>query len=312
MTGELLDADPRRRLVDAIVSGRWGLLLLFPSTTDDEWRKLVTTIRLVVPKQHKDALNVRGPQLAAWLEVCGFTRAAIARAVFGRQTGLRRPTTAEAIARTSWDHDHELHEEYRKQGLTDLQIDQRIYRRLRGSEARASAAVRMKERRYWKRIEGLNEDLATPSQSEPLSHALTMLFRALADQNDAAVRRHAIAAKVACLRASLCSPIDAAAGGEAAAGLPETIVSGRWGVVPVFPWTTDPDIRALVKKIRDMIRAPRNDIAQPDRATGNPVESEPLSAALTKLFQALPDHDNAAFRRHAVATMAPLIRVPVP
>src|SRR5262245_42434895 len=35
-TGELLDAvlDPRRKFVDAVASGRWGLLPIFPWITD--------------------------------------------------------------------------------------------------------------------------------------------------------------------------------------------------------------------------------------------------------------------------------------
>jgi len=146
-SGELLDPDPRRRCVEAIVSGRWGVVPIFPWTTNRQIKARVVNMRPVIRKQHRDALVNRHAQLVGWLEAIGFDRPTIAHAVFGRTTGLRRPTQATAIARTPERRERELYEEYRGLGLTHSQIQQKVYRRLQGSEAVASAAVRMTDRR---------------------------------------------------------------------------------------------------------------------------------------------------------------------
>src|SRR5262245_5412912 len=41
-TGELLDPEPRRRVVEAIASGNWGILPVFAWTTDREIHAYVT------------------------------------------------------------------------------------------------------------------------------------------------------------------------------------------------------------------------------------------------------------------------------
>src|SRR5262245_36604775 len=192
-TGELLNPDPRRRFVDAIASGRWGVVPVFSWTTNPQIKALIKKIRSVIRKQHQDALVNRHVQLVRWLEATGFDRPTIARAVFGRRTGLRRRTKAAVIARTLERRENQLYEEYRGLGLTAKQVERRIYRRLRGSEAPASAAVRMAEQRYVTRLTGLNKNLAAPLHAEPVSHALTMLFRALPDKNGATVSQLAIA-----------------------------------------------------------------------------------------------------------------------
>src|SRR5712692_5272811 len=119
-----------------------------------------------------------------------------------RRSGLRRPTTEEAIARTREDRESQLFQEFSGLGLTPRQAAQRVYKRLRGSEAPASASVRMTEQRYVKRVKRLNKDLATPVQSEPLSHALTMLYRALLDEDNTAMRGRAVAVRDAFVRTS--------------------------------------------------------------------------------------------------------------
>src|SRR5439155_877314 len=92
-TSELVDPDPRWDPVDAMASGRWGVVPIFPWTTNQQIRATIKNLRPVIRKEHKDALvGRRNVQLARWLETIGFERPTIARAVFGRRTGLRRPT----------------------------------------------------------------------------------------------------------------------------------------------------------------------------------------------------------------------------
>ena len=76
------------------------------------------------------------------------------------------------------------------------------------------------------------------------------------------------------------------------------ILSSQWGVVPVFGWTTDPKIRAVVTRIRTMMRS--NPL---DPATAR-IPVEPLSDALITLLRTLAEPDDAAVRRAALGARA--------
>src|SRR5262249_45097042 len=184
---------------------------------------------------------------AIWLKCCGFDRATIARVVYERASGLRRATKAEAIARISEAREHELYLEYRRKGVPERRISALVLRKLRGSEPRATASVRMAEHRYLEGLEHLNQSLAVPIQSDPLSHALTILFRDLPITDAAVMRRHADAVHTALMGATkgpdgtLVAPPHAVA---------EAILAGRWGLVRLFPWTTIPETAEAIKQIR--------------------------------------------------------------
>src|SRR5262249_28344059 len=196
---DLVDPDPRRRVVDALASGRWGIVGVFAWTTEREIQAHARKIRRAVAKQHRDAETVQRAQLARWLEDCGFGRAEIAMAVWGRTTGLRRPSRAKAIQRISEEDERRQLAELQAQGLSRRAAENRLLCRARGSEAAAVAAVRMAEIRYVRALEALNRDLSAPRAAEPRAHALTLLFRAVADGDDADVRRHAAAVRQAFL-----------------------------------------------------------------------------------------------------------------
>ncbi len=242
-TGEVLDPDPRRWISDAVAAGQWGVLLVTPLTTNRQIRDTIRRIRKVVPKRHQDAL-VRSPaQLVQWLDT-HFKRPAIARAVFGRKTGLRRPTKAQAIAGVSSDRESKLYEQLKAAGLTPREAEQRVYRLLRGSEAPATAAIRMKQRRYAEDLERLTTDLAHPVKLEPLSYALTILFRALPNVKEAEVRQ---------LGRAVCGSFHRAFK-AASSKTRRAKAAGPWAIVPIFPWTTYPEIRRWVGRVRKAIR----------------------------------------------------------
>jgi hypothetical protein len=185
----LVDPDPRRRVVEAMGSGRWGLILVFPWTTAAEIQAQRKAIRKVVGKRHHDAQEEHRAQRADWLEGCGFSRPQVAKAVWGRWHGLRRPTQAEAIRALPEERERQLIEQATEQGLSHNQAEQQLLRQARGSEAPASAMVRMAEARETARVKQLNQDLVTPVVAEPLSAAVTALVRALDDrESDSEVR----------------------------------------------------------------------------------------------------------------------------
>src|SRR5262249_15885815 len=154
---------------------------------------------------------------------------------------------------TPESHEDELYRNYRALGLTPKQIEQKILKALRGSEAPASAAVRMTERRYVKRVECLNEDLASPVQSEPLSHALTLLFRALPDEDTVWVGVHTVAVRDAFEDAVPQGAIAERRDADPQHDRLEAILCGRWAILRVFPWTTILEIRTSIKALRTMV-----------------------------------------------------------
>jgi hypothetical protein len=184
--GALVNPTPARALADAIMSGRWGVLPIFAWTTNQEIRIGLQRIRRMVRKQHQNAETARRAQLARWLESCnlGFSRPAIAGAVWGRRRGLRRPSRAQAIAQLPEKVERAWYQAYLAQGRSPQQAERLTTKRARGSEAPASATVRMAEHRYEQDLERLNATLASPVSSEPVSAALTMLYRA--DRQDVA------------------------------------------------------------------------------------------------------------------------------
>lgn len=197
--GALLDPDPRRPIVGTIAAGRWSVVPIFPWTTDAEIRHAVSRIRRAIGKQHRDAENERRAQLCRWLEACGVPSSEIARTVWGRRDGLARPSRSEAIRHIPEVRERELLEEYLRQGLSRDAAEQRVYRRLRGSEAKAVAAMRAAKARYVRATERLNVDLETPLHADPRGYALTMLMRAVADENSELVLRWAREVKQAFL-----------------------------------------------------------------------------------------------------------------
>jgi hypothetical protein len=304
-SGELLDPDRRRRFSDAIAAGRWGLLAIFPWTTNAQIRAAIKRIRSIIPKQHQDALINHHAHLVRWLEACGFGRPAIARAVFKRRSGLRRPSKTQAIARTREDRESQLYEEYQALGLTPKEVERRVYRRLRGSEPLASASVRMTQKRYVNRVSHLNQDLATPVQSEPLSYALTMLYRALLHEDSAAIRNHVVTVRDAFVTTFRRSRPMSRRRERLSEREPSQIIgSAPWGIVTMYPWTPDPEIRASVKKVRALLQEPYSQNSSAAAAAARPASFEPLSDALISLFRALSDPDDIAVRRYAANAWA--------
>jgi len=184
--GALVNPTPARKVADAVMSGRWGVLPIFAWTTERETRPAIQRIRRVVRKQQQDAETARRAQLARWLEDCGlgFSRPAIAAAVWNRRRGLRRSSKAQAIAQLPEKVERAWYQAYLAQGRSPQQAERLTSKRARGSEALASATVRMAERRYEQDLDRLNAALASPASSEPVSAALTMLYRA--DRHDPA------------------------------------------------------------------------------------------------------------------------------
>lgn len=184
---ELVDPNPRLRAFDATIAGRFGLIPLFPWTTHQQIIAAERRIRRAIGRQHSDRENTRRVQLAVWLSDQDVPIPQIARQVWGRRHGLSRPSRAAAAQNVDDDAEHE--EEARRMrrlmagGLDYRAAEQRFLRRLRGSEPKASAAIRMAIRRYKKEreaidaaVRAINTAARAPQQQEPLAAAVRMIL----------------------------------------------------------------------------------------------------------------------------------------
>lgn len=218
---ELVDPDPRRKPVYAILTGRFGLIPVFPWTTIQEIEKRARQVRRSIGKKHMDLLEESSGLIASWLETHNnrgswvgpsrssrttvspgpkLPRGEIASAVWGRKTGLTRPTKEEAIDGISVEQEEDLFQHYLKEGLSRKEVDRRVYRRLRGTETPAAAQVRMALKRLGQQQRQFRKDLQNPRKADPLGHSLTLLLQeASADSSNLI----SIKKKAAVLRALL-------------------------------------------------------------------------------------------------------------
>jgi hypothetical protein len=179
------DLDPRWEPSFAILTGQWGVIPVFPWTTVEDIKHQRKQIKEATGKVHKDTKEQRRLALIAdWMELHLAEgekpppRREIASVVWGRKTDLRRPSKANAVRRFRISGEEELIRRYKeKMGMTHLQAEKRFYRRARGTEAKAAAAVRMAVKRQEEAREEFMRRLQSPKQTDPLGYALTLLLR---------------------------------------------------------------------------------------------------------------------------------------
>jgi hypothetical protein len=180
---ELVRPDPRRRKVDAIASGRWSVVTIFPWTTEQEIRATITQARGKLRRQHHDrAVQQRRVQQASWLSSCGIQGPEIAKAVWKRHGGLQRLPKSCVTSAMSYDAEERLLRKHLERGHSYHEAEQLVLKRARGSEAPATVAIRVASERYFKERTKLNVDLQAPRIVDARSHALTLLFRAVSEQ----------------------------------------------------------------------------------------------------------------------------------
>jgi hypothetical protein len=174
---DLISPDPRRHTVLAIQSGGWGLVRVFPWTRTAEVLSQTRAIRRAIGKEHRDA-DIRRATTAGWLNMNGVPRRDIARALWRRTTGLRRPTTGQAIKNLSEEDEAKLVGRFLRKGLSYQEAERRALRAARGSEAAAVAVVRQTERRRRSSDRRLTEALLAPRAHDSLAFLVTQIIQA--------------------------------------------------------------------------------------------------------------------------------------
>ncbi len=179
---ELVESDSRREVVFCILTGRWGVIPVFPWTRAQDISTSAAKIRQSIRKVHKDAEGRRRAMIAAWIRMHPSSqgrapRAEIAAAVWGRKDGLRRPSRAQAIRKLSEEQEAELLARFNKEGRSRKEAERLVYKRARGSEAPAVSMVRAAESRLEREQKEFYDALQSPKQSDRTAYFLTMLLR---------------------------------------------------------------------------------------------------------------------------------------
>jgi hypothetical protein len=179
---ELVESDSWREVVFCILTGRWGVIPVFPWTRAQDISKSAAKIRQSIKKVHKDAEGRRQAMIATWIRMHPSSRgraprAEIAAAVWGRKDGLRRPSRSAAIRRLSVEQEAELLRRFTEEGLSRKEAELQVYKRAQGSEAPAVRMVRAAESRLEREQTEFNDALQSPKQSDKTAYFLTMLLR---------------------------------------------------------------------------------------------------------------------------------------
>ena len=211
---ELLCSPLRVKRYIATMTGRWGMIPVYPWTTAKEVRHRLKEIQQSIGKEHQDFKAYRQALIAKWLEDSYIStrtgaapsRSEVATVVWDRNDGLNRPSKEEAIADLSEEREAELIRRHTKKGKTYRQAERLAYKSARGTESRAAAAVRMALHRLPAGLgdtDKVNTDLR---RTDKLGLAITKLLRLLPTSESSPCDLEAIRVRAANLGNLLLSP----------------------------------------------------------------------------------------------------------
>jgi hypothetical protein len=161
-----------------VLTGRWGLLPVFPWTTDAELLAGARRVRTRIGKRHRDAVTHERAVLSPWLETNGIPRREIPQLLGWRDGGASRPTVTEALEDLSFEQEEATLRGLMKRGLSYPEANRRMRRQLRGTEAPAAGKIRKMQWRFdaWRRA--AEAALDTPTSADPVSFAVTRVLHA--------------------------------------------------------------------------------------------------------------------------------------
>jgi hypothetical protein len=186
-TEELLSTPLYQETNAAQMSGRWGVIPVYPWTTEKETKTKLKQVQRVIGKKYIDFGTIRRAQIANWLDEnfrstrtgAPPMRSETAAIVWGRRKGLNRQSKEEAIAGLPEEREGELLARYLRKGMTRSQAERQVYKSARGSESPASAMVRMALQRQRARKLEAKKLSIDPARTEKVGLAITLLLREL-------------------------------------------------------------------------------------------------------------------------------------
>ena len=206
LSDELLSSSLWQKKEIATMTGRWGVIPVYPWTTEKDVNRQTKQIQKAIGKQYTNPTAYRLTLIAKWLSDSYLSTRThkppklrdIAAAVWERKKGLNRPSKAQAIANLSEGREVELMRAYIAKGKTRLEAERLIYQRVRGNESAAAAQVRTALGRLRKEQDNLKNVISDPQKTDTLGLAITMLLRELpasasSPQDLKAIRAKAVA-----------------------------------------------------------------------------------------------------------------------
>ncbi len=191
--GAVGEPAPYKKVINAVHAGRWGLVPVFPSTTEAEVQKHLRRIRKVIGKVHQPTPEARRGRIALWLILHpgenGQPRPLeeIAAAVWHRtqKPDLRRRYRDPEKA---FEQEQALYRKYQAQGLPPAEISRRVAQELpqarkrpKASESPAAAMVRQALRRAEADQKRSIKDRYGREHLDALAFALTQIFLGIMD-----------------------------------------------------------------------------------------------------------------------------------
>jgi len=199
----------------AIANGRWGIIPVYPWTTEKDVTQHRRKIKRAIGREDLDFSAIRRAQIARWLEEFYISprtnappeRRKLAEVVWARKSGLERPTLEEAIADLPEQREREWLRHYQTMGKSRREAEKLVYKNARGKESRASAMVRVAiNRQRTKRID-LSTVIMDPNKTDKLGLAITLILRDVSIANPSIGQLEGIRSKVIHL-GELLLPLD--------------------------------------------------------------------------------------------------------
>jgi hypothetical protein len=182
----LLASPKRYKAHYAVMKGLWGIIPVYPWTTRKEIEARARQIHRLIGTKHESFLEDRRVHIAEWLSryrnaVTGKAPRTIeiATVVWGRTVGLTRSSKSKGLSKLSVQHEKALMKSFLAKGMSYKEAERLVYKRAQGTEAPASAMVRMARRRIKHELTELMREVRDPTKSDRPGHALTMLLREL-------------------------------------------------------------------------------------------------------------------------------------
>jgi hypothetical protein len=171
----MLNATAPRAEAEAILTGRWGLIRVFPWISEADVVRDFKRIRSAIGKAERRGEPARRVALAAWLMDNGYTAPEIAGALFNRTTGLKRVSRRKA-ARSG--KANAILQKLMEDGLEYKRAEARAISMVQGNEAPAAPSVRMKVHRYRQSLAEYATARLRPLEADPMSACVMRLLRA--------------------------------------------------------------------------------------------------------------------------------------
>jgi hypothetical protein len=180
---ELVAPDLPLKTFDMMVSGRFGVILVLPWTSQPQVLAAHRRIQQLIGRQHSDRQNTRRVQITIWLNDQDVPIAEVIRSLWRSGQSPRRRHAARGIV--TIEEEQNLMRLFMRQGLDYREAETRFRQRVRNTRTKKAATVRMALSRYTKDRQTLNRGIQEFAEIDAVSFGVAGLLRATLETDDA-------------------------------------------------------------------------------------------------------------------------------